>query len=94
MLADNFMIVFSDGRVLDKAQALEDTKKAKMDTVQESDMKVNSYGNTAVVVGIWQGKGGGGDGKPVDDRERFIDTWHKSADGKWQCIASGNSKIQ
>jgi len=94
MLADNFVIVFPDGRVMNKAQALDDTKKSKMESVEASEMKVISYGNTAVVTGIWKGKGTDGDGKPEDDRDRFVDTWHKSANGTWQCIASGNAKIQ
>ena len=94
MLAENFVIVFVDGKVMNKAQTLDDTKKAKMDEVQVSDIKVTSYGNTAIATGIWQGKGIAGDGKPQDDRERFVDTWHKMPDGKWQCIASGNTKIQ
>jgi len=94
MLADKFMIVFPDGRLMNKAQALDDTKKSKMESVEASDMKVTSYGNTAVVTGIWKGKGTGADGKPEDERDRFIDTWHKSADGKWQCIGSGNAKLQ
>ena len=94
MLADKFVIVFSDGRILNKSQALDDTKKSKMESVEASDLKVTSYGNTAVVTGTWKGKGIDGSGKPINDHERFIDTWHKAADGKWQCIGSGNSTIQ
>jgi ketosteroid isomerase-like protein len=94
MLADNFKIVFADGRLMSKSQTLADTKKSKMENVEVSDLKVTSYGNTAVATGVWKGKGVDGDGKPEDDKERFVDTWHKSADGKWQCIASGNAKIQ
>jgi ketosteroid isomerase-like protein len=94
MLADNFAIVFSDGRVMNKSQALDDTKKSKMESVDVSDMKVTSYGSTAVVTGIWKGKGTDASGKAEDDRERFIDTWHKGSDGKWQCIGSGNATIK
>ena len=94
LLADSFVIMFPDGRVMNKAQALDDTKKSKMESVEASEMKVISYGNAAVVTGIWKGKGIGGDGKPEDESDRFVDTWHKSADGKWQCIASGNTKMQ
>ena len=65
-----------------------------MESVEETDLKVSGYGNTAVVTGIWKGKGTDAGGKPTDDRERFIDTWRKSADGRWQCIASGNAKLQ
>lgn len=94
MLADNFAIVFADGKVMNKAQALEDAKKSKMESVQASDMKVTSYGNTAVVTGTWDGKGTDADGKPMNQHERFIDTWHKAGDGKWQCISSGNATIK
>ena len=94
MLANNLVILFADGRLMNKSQALDDTRKSKMESVEASDLKVTSYGNTAVVTGVWKGKGIDGDGKPMDDRERFIDTWQKSADGKWQCIGSGNAKIQ
>jgi ketosteroid isomerase-like protein len=94
MLADKFVIVFADGRVMNKAQTLDDTKKSKMDSVEVSDLKATSYGNTAVVTGVWKGKGTDGDGKPMNQRERFIDTWHQAADGKWQCIGSGNTTLQ
>ena len=94
MLANNFVIMFSDGRVMNKAQALDDTKKSKMTSVDVSDMKVTSYGNTAIVTGAWKGKGTDPTGKPTDENERFVDTWHKAADGKWQCIASGNTTIK
>ncbi len=94
MLADGFVIVYPDGRLMNKSQALDDTKKSKMESVEASDMKVTSYGNTATVTGIWKGKGTDGEGKPEDERERFVDTWHKSANGTWQCVASGNAKMQ
>jgi len=94
LLADNFVIVFPDGRIMNKAQALDDTKKSKMESVEASEMKVISYGDTAIVTGIWKGKGTDAEGKPEDARERFVDTWHKSADGQWQCIASGNANMQ
>jgi ketosteroid isomerase-like protein len=94
MLADSFVIMFPDGRLMNKAQALDDTKKSKMQSVEATDMKVTSHGDTVIVTGIWTGKGTDADGKPEDDRDRFVDTWHKSGNGKWQCVASGNAKMQ
>jgi ketosteroid isomerase-like protein len=94
MMANSFSIVFADGTVMNKSQALDDTRKSKMDSVDISDLKVTSYGDTAVVTGNWKGKGTDGKGKAVNQNERFIDTWHKMPDGKWQCIASGNAPIQ
>lgn len=94
MLDNKFVILFADGKLMNKSQALDDTKKSKMESVEISDVKVTSYGNTAIATGVWKAKGTDPDGKATDDHERFIDTWRKSADGKWQCIASGNTKIQ
>jgi len=94
MLADNFAIVFADGKVMNKSQALDDTRKSKMDSVEARDLKVTSYGDTAIAIGVWKGKGTDGSGKPIDERERFIDTWHKMPDGKWQCVGSGNTDIK
>jgi ketosteroid isomerase-like protein len=94
MLADNFVIVFADGKLMNKAQTLDDAKKSKMQDVQVSDIKVTSYGNTAIATGVWKANGTGADGKPLNQHEQFVDTWHKMPDGKWQCIASGNANIQ
>ncbi|MGH9175781.1 MAG: YybH family protein [Vicinamibacterales bacterium] len=51
-------------------------------------MKVQLHGDSAVVTGIWTGKGTDGTGKAFDQRERFADTWVKMPDGKWQCVVS------
>src|SRR5271157_3958032 len=53
-----------------------------------SDVKVTTFGNTAIATGAWRGKGTSSDGKPVDAHERWVDTWMKMPSGKWQCIAS------
>ena len=59
-----------------------------------SDVKVTTFGNTAVATGGWQGKGTGSDGKPVDAHERWVDTWMKMPNGKWQCIASAGAPVK
>ncbi len=94
MLANNYVTVFADGTMMNKAQNLEDTKKSKMESVEVSDIKVTSYGDTAIATGVWKGKGTDGSGKPMNQKERFVDTWHKMPDGKWQCIGSGNTNVQ
>ena len=48
-----------------------------------SDLQVNSHGDSAIVTGTWVGKGVDGMGKPIDTKERWVDTWVKN-DGKWQ----------
>jgi hypothetical protein len=50
-------------------------KGAKWDTNEISDVKVTSFGNTAIASGAWRGE----------------DTWMKMPSGKWQCIASASA---
>jgi ketosteroid isomerase-like protein len=64
------------------------TSKAKWQVNDVSDMKVQVHGDSAVVIGVWTGKGTDWSGKPFDGKERFADTWVKMPDGKWQCVAS------
>jgi ketosteroid isomerase-like protein len=59
------------------------------DTVQQasnSDVRVNVYGNAAVVTGILHMKGRGPAG-PFNRRYRYTDTWVRNA-GRWQAVAS------
>ncbi len=93
LLADKWFTVDSDSTVHDKAEALARAKKAKWETNQISDIKVVPYGNSAVVTGVWTGKGTDGTGKQVDTKERWVDTWVKMPGGKWQCVSSASAKI-
>ena len=47
-----------------------------------------------IATGTFIGKGTSGAGKPLDERERFTDTWVKMADGKWQCVATHTSTLK
>ena len=91
MLAEKYTNLLSDGQLVDRAKTLVNTKKAKWEINEIGDVKVVSYGNTAIATGTWRGKGTDPDGKPIDAHERFVDTWMKMKDGKWQCIASGGA---
>jgi ketosteroid isomerase-like protein len=91
LLADNLVNTNSEGKTVGKAQTLANTKKAKWQTNQISDVKVTVFGNTAIATGNWTGKGTDENGKAVDTHERWTDTWMKMSDGKWQCIASHSS---
>jgi ketosteroid isomerase-like protein len=94
LLADKWVTVDSDGTVHDKSEAIDRAKKAKWETNEISDVKVTGYGNSAVVTGIWTGKGTDGTGKQVDTKERWVDTWVKMPGGKWQCVASGSATMK
>lgn len=93
--ADEFRIVYSDGRVLTKKQELENLKNAAtpqadvtMDTEGET---VHIYGNTAVVTGnfIQRGhyKAGPRNGQSFHIVNRYTDVYVKR-DGNWQVAAS------
>ncbi len=95
LLAANFVSLQSDGTLQTKAAYVANTTgKAKWQVSAVSDMKVQVHGDSAVVTGIWTGKGTDGAGKAVDGRERFVDTWVKMPDGKWQCVASAAITIK
>jgi ketosteroid isomerase-like protein len=94
LLADKYINTGSDGQVIGKAETLAHVKSAKWETNQISDVKVTVFGDTAIATGEWTGKGTDENGKPVDTRERFTDTWMKASGGKWQCIASHASTIK
>jgi ketosteroid isomerase-like protein len=87
ILADDFIGIDSDGSMRSKSEAIERTSKAKFQTSEISEVKVSQHGDSAVVTGIWTGKGTGADGKPIDTRERWADTW-VMREGKWVCVAS------
>jgi DNA alkylation repair enzyme len=42
----------------------------------------------------FKGKGTDPSGKPLDENERWTDTWVKMPNGKWQCAASHASTVK
>lgn len=93
--ADEFRIVYPDGRVMTKKQELENLKNAaapqadlEMDTEDET---VRIYGNTAVVTGNFIQKGrykaGPRNGQTFRIVNRYTDVYVKR-DGSWQVVAS------
>ena len=91
MLSEDFVALDSDGTMRTKAEVLARTKTAKWTTNEIGDLKVIVHGDAAVVTGSWTGKGTDGGGKAIDAKERWADTWVKTAGGKWQCIASASA---
>lgn len=88
MLADSFINTDADGESYGKAQLLSNLKGGKWEQNGISDVKVTVYGDAAVATGAWRGKGIDGDGTKIDRGERWTDTWIKTGEGKWQCVAS------
>ena len=94
LLAGDFVSVQSDGTMQTKAAYVAMTTKGKWQVSEVSDMKVQVHGDSAVVTGVWTGKGTDGTGKAFDGKERFADTWVKMPDGKWQCVASASAPMK
>ncbi|MGA8230999.1 MAG: nuclear transport factor 2 family protein [Candidatus Acidiferrales bacterium] len=89
LLSDKIVITLADGTVHDKAGMLATAKKTKYDSVDYTDVKVTVFGNTAIAIGGFDGKGTDDTGKPFDDHERWTDTWVMIG-GKWLCVASAD----
>ena len=88
----SLVYVHIDGRLMTKAEVLEDTRMASsVDIVVESSM-ARSHGNTVIVAGILRLKGVEG-GKPYLRRGRFVDTWLYE-EGHWMCVSSMTTPMQ
>ena len=94
LVSSKFVNTEYDGEVSDKQKFLADIRdplfKPAQATVQ--DMKVNFFGDTAVVTGVYHTKGTY-EGRPYDHVGRFTDTWILDG-GKWQCVASHTSLLK
>src|SRR6202790_33275 len=94
LLADKFVSTGSDGKVSSKAQMLADAKKMRYTSAEYENVQVTVFGDTAIATGGFSGKGTDASGKPIDEHERWTDTWVKMPDGKWQCVATQSSPIK
>jgi len=94
LIADRFINTEWDGEVSDRGKFLADIRDPKFqpDTMSIQDVKVDLYGNTAVVTGNYHTKGSY-NGKPYDHVGHFTDTWIRE-DGKWECVASHTSLMK
>jgi len=94
LLADGFTATSSEGKVTDKAGTIAEQKATKYTSADYIDVKVMVFGDTAIAIGNFRGKGTDPSGKPLDANERFTDTWVKMPNGKWQCVASHESPVK
>lgn len=94
LLAEKFVDITSDGKVIGKAETLALVKSMKLDSAEYTDVKVTLFGDTAIATGGFQGKGSDGSGKSLEIDERWTDTWVKMSNGKWQCVASQATPVK
>jgi ketosteroid isomerase-like protein len=94
LLADKFVDTTTDGKVMNKAEALATAKATKYVSAEYEDVKVTVFGETAIATGGFKAKGTDASGKTMDIHERWTDTWVKMPGGKWQCVATHGSTIK
>lgn len=94
LVSSKFINTEWDGEVSDKQHFLSDIRdprfKPTLLTIQ--DVKMNFFGETAVVTGTYHAQGTY-QGKTYDHVGRFTDTWVQDS-GKWQCVASHTSLVK
>jgi len=94
LVSSRFVNTEWDGELTNKKKFLADIKdpRFKPSSLNIQDVKMNFFGNTAVVTGIYHTQGSY-QGKPYDHLGRFTDTWVQDL-GKWQCVASHTSLLK
>ena len=94
LVSSRFVNTEWDGEISDKQKFLADIKdpRFKPTAADIQDVKMNFFGDTAVIIGIYHTQGTY-QGKPYDHVGRFTDTWVLDA-GKWQCVASHTSLLK
>jgi ketosteroid isomerase-like protein len=94
LVSSRFVNTEWDGEISDKQKFLADIRDPRFKPTQANiqDLKMNFFGDTAVVTGIYH-TAGTYQGKPYDHIGRFTDTWVLDQ-GKWQCVASHTSLLK
>lgn len=92
LLADDWRLTHSDGRVQDKGDYLAElaTGRRTNGQVENIGVQVRTYGATAVVTGI-SVQSGTNQGVPWSGRFRFTRTWVLQG-GQWVMVASHSSR--
>jgi ketosteroid isomerase-like protein len=92
-MADDWVIVGSDGRVGDRATFLELVRSGALshDVMKSHDLDIRLYGDTAVVLarGI---SGGKYQGRPFREIERVSCVFVRTG-GRWRCVLTHLSRL-
>jgi len=93
ILADDWMLTHSDGRVQSKSDYLDELRTAarRNQGIGNEDMRLRRYGDTMVVTGT-SVQSGISNGVPWSGRFRFTRVWVQR-EGAWKMIASHSSRI-
>jgi hypothetical protein len=95
LLADNWMNTNANGTVTTKAKLLELLKSNsfKIISIEDDDVLVRIYGNTAVVTGRATSKRLGQDNQLMIGQVRFTRVYAKQK-GRWQVVAAQSTPIK
>ncbi len=93
ILADDWMLTHSDGRVQYKADYLDElrTRTRRNQGIGNEDLRLRRYGDTLVVTGTSL-QSGISNGQPWNGRFRFTRVWVKR-DGAWKMVSSHSSRV-
>jgi ketosteroid isomerase-like protein len=94
MLSPNFLSFNDEGRLMDRASIVQEINADKETyvSVSNGNYKVQVFGDTAVIVGIFTAVVKGAAGNETR-RWAWTDTWMKQANGQWLCIASQSARL-
>jgi ketosteroid isomerase-like protein len=93
LLAEDWLLTHSDGRVQDKAEYLGElrTRSRTNQEIVNEDVRLRDYGQTAVVTGV-SVQSGVSSGRRWQGRFRFTRVWIER-DGRWVMVASHSSRV-
>lgn len=93
ILDPGFTLIHSDGRVQYKSDYVAElaTGKRRNGAIQNEDVRVRLYGDTAIVNGV-SVQSGVTDGQPFSGRFRFTRVWQQR-DGHWFLLSSHSSRV-
>jgi ketosteroid isomerase-like protein len=93
VMADEYVVTFGDGSRGDRAVELQqlDSSDEEIESSVPSDFHVKLYGDTAVVLFSLHSIGTHL-GRPLDATFRYIDVFVRRG-GRWQCVASQNTRV-
>jgi ketosteroid isomerase-like protein len=93
LLADDWLLTHSDGRVQDKKDYLQElsSRTRSNQAIENEDVSIRHYGGTAVVTGT-SVQAGTSNGLPWSGRFRYTRVWILR-EGRWQMVASHSSRI-
>lgn len=93
LLADDYTGIYPSGRLVTKAQDIEDLKSGalKYESIDVREIKIRAYGYTAVAVSLVSTKSTRG-GKSISADYRVTRVWVKRKGG-WVCVAFQATRV-